>query len=68
MMYFNIRDKTANSLINYLRFYLFAREERLELPTPAFCGRGSTQPATPVFAAAKVVETSESASVRVNKF
>lgn len=28
-MYFNIRDKTANSLINYLRFYLFAREERL---------------------------------------
>ena len=60
-MYFNIRDKTANSLINYLRFYLFAREERLELPTPGFGDRC-------VFAAAKVVETSESASVRVNKF
>ena len=67
-MYFNIRDKTANSLINYLRFYLFAREERLELPTPGFGDRCSTNRATPVFAAAKVVETSESASVRVNKF
>ena len=42
MMYFNIRDKTANSLINYLRFYLFAREERLELPTPGFGDRCST--------------------------
>ena len=67
-MYFNIRYKTANSLINYLRFYLFAREERLELPTPGFGDRCSTNCATPVFAAAKVVETSESASVRVNKF
>ena len=32
-----------------------AREERLELPTPGFGDRCSTNGATPVFAAAKVV-------------